>query len=132
MAGDNRMRALVIDDSKSIRSILTQILLKAGFEVEEAANGLEALDLIKKEKVDLALVDWNMPDMDGYEFIREVRKSETYKDMRMIMVTTETAITKVAQALEAGADEYIMKPFTKEIILEKIALLGMKTSAASE
>ena len=123
------MRALVIDDSKSIRSILTKILLGAGFVVEEAANGLEALDLIKKEKVDLALVDWNMPDMDGYEFIQEVRKNEAYKDMRMVMVTTETAITKVAQALEAGADEYIMKPFTREIIIEKLALLGMNTSA---
>ena len=126
------MRALVIDDSKSIRSILTKILLGAGFAVEEAANGLEALDLIKKEKVDLALVDWNMPDMDGYEFIREVRKNKTYKDMRMIMVTTETAITKVEQALEAGADEYIMKPFTKEMIIKKLALLGMNTSTTSE
>jgi two-component system chemotaxis response regulator CheY len=126
------VRALVIDDSKSIRSILTKILSGVGFEVDEAANGLEALDSIKKEKVDLALVDWNMPDMDGCQFIQEVRKSNTYKDMRMIMVTTETAITKVAEALEAGADEYIMKPFTKEIILEKLALLGMDISSAPE
>ena len=126
------MRAIVIDDSKSIRSILRRILSGVGFSVEEAANGLEALDLVKKEKVDLALVDWNMPDMDGSEFIREVRKSKTLKDMRMIMVTTETAITKVEEALEAGADEYIMKPFTKEIIVEKLALLGMDTSNASK
>ena len=96
------MRALVIDDSKSIRSILTRILSGVGFEVDEAANGLEALALIKKEKVDLALVDWNMPDMDGCEFIQLVRKSNAHKDMRLIMVTTETAITKVAEALEAG------------------------------
>ena len=75
------MHALVIDDSKSIRSILAKILLGVGFTVEEAANGLEALDLIKKEKVDLALVDWNMPDMDGREFIQEVRKNSAYKDM---------------------------------------------------
>ena len=126
------MRALVIDDSKSIRSILTKILSGVGFEVDEAANGLEALELIKKEKVDLALVDWNMPDMDGCEFIQEVRKSKAYKDMRMIMVTTETAITKVAEALEAGADEYIMKPFTREVIIEKLALLGMNISSTSE
>jgi two-component system, chemotaxis family, chemotaxis protein CheY len=126
------VRALVIDDSKSIRSILTRILSGVGFEVDEAANGLEALELIKKEKVDLALVDWNMPDMDGCEFIQEVRKSKAYKDMRMIMVTTETAITKVAEALEAGADEYIMKPFTREVIIEKLALMGMNTSSASE
>ncbi len=126
------MRAIVVDDSKSIRTILTKILQGAGFLVEEAANGLEALETIQKEKVDLALVDWNMPDMDGREFIREVRQDKTYKDMRMIMVTTETAITKVEEALEAGADEYIMKPFTKEIILEKLALLGMDTSNASK
>jgi len=126
------VRAIVIDDSKSIRSILTKILLGAGFAVEEAANGLEALNLIKKEKVDLALVDWNMPDMDGCEFIKEVRKIKTYQDMKLIMVTTETAITKVAEALEAGADEYIMKPFSREMIIEKLALVGMKISSASE
>ena len=126
------MRALVIDDSKSIRSILTKILLGVGFEVDEAANGLEALELIKKEKVDLALVDWNMPDMDGCEFIQVVRKSNAYKDMRLIMVTTETAITKVAEALEAGADEYVMKPFSREVIIEKLALMGMNISSASE
>ena len=73
------MHALVIDDSKSIRSILAKILLGVGFTVEEAANGLEALDFIKKEKVDLALVDWNMPDMDGREFIQEVRKKAPTK-----------------------------------------------------
>jgi len=122
------VHALVIDDSKSIRSILAKILLGVGFTVEEAANGLEALDLIKKEKVDLALVDWNMPDMDGREFIQEVRKNSAYKDMQMMMVTTETAITKVAEALEAGADEYIMKPFTKEMIIEKLVLMGLNIS----
>ena len=126
------MRALVIDDSKTIRSILTKILSGVGFEVDEAANGLEALELIKKEKVDLALVDWNMPDMDGCEFIQVVRKSTAYKDMRLIMVTTETAITKVAEALEAGADEYVMKPFSRKVILEKLALMGMDISSTSE
>lgn len=103
-----------------------------GFTVEEAANGLEALDLVKKVNLDLALVDWNMPGMDGREFIQEVRKNSAYKNIRMVMVTTETAITKVAEALEAGADEYIMKPFTKEIIIEKLALMGMDVSGTSE
>lgn len=119
------MRAIVIDDSKSIRSILSKILIEIGFTVEEAANGLEALDVIKKDKVDLALVDWNMPNMNGYEFIQEVRKDNTYKDMRMMMVTTETEMNKVVEALEAGANEYVMKPFTKEMIIEKLALMGM-------
>ncbi len=124
------MRALIIDDSKSIRTILTEILAGIGFAVEEAANGLEAMALIKKEKVDLALVDWNMPDMNGCEFIQEVRKDNAYKNMRMMMVTTETAINKVAEALEAGADEYIMKPFTREMIIEKLVLMGISISSA--
>ncbi len=124
------MRAIVIDDSKSIRSILSKILREIGFVVEEAANGLEALDVIKKDKMDLALVDWNMPDMNGYEFILEVRKDNTFKDMRMMMVTTETEMNKVVEALEAGANEYVMKPFTKEMIVEKLALMGMDVSSA--
>ena len=124
------MRSIVLYDSKSIRSILTIILIEIGFSVEEAGNGLEALDVIKKEKVDLALVDWNMPDMNGYEFIQEVRKDNTYKDMRMMMVTTETEMNKVVEALEAGANEYVMKPFTKEMIIEKLALMGMHVPSA--
>ena len=124
------MRALVIDDSKSIRSILSKILMEVGFTVEEAGNGLEALDIIQKEKVDLALVDWNMPDMSGYKFIQEVRKDNAFKDMRMMMVTTETEMNKVVEALEAGANEYIMKTFTKEMIVEKLALMGMHFSSA--
>ena len=126
------MHALVLDDSKPIRSILTGILVEIGFTVDVATNGLEGMELIKKEKVDVALVDWNMPEMNGCEFVQEVRKDDTYKDMRMIMVTTETAINKVAKALEAGADEYIMKPFTKEMIVEKLALMGIDTSIASK
>ena len=126
------MRALVIDDSKSIRLLLSDILLGMGFTVNEAASGLEAMDLIKKEKVDLALVDWHMPNMDGCEFIQEVRKDNTYNGMRLMMVTTETELNKVAEALEAGADEYIMKPFTKEIFVKKLALIGISSPDASE
>ena len=122
------MYALVLDDSKPIRLILTDILVGIGFTVIEAANGLEAMEVIKKEKVDLALVDWNMPDMNGYEFIQEVRKDNAYKNMLMMMVSTETSISKVAEALEAGANEYIMKPFNKEMILEKLALMGINVS----
>ena len=104
--------------------------MEVGFTVEEAGNGLEALDIIQKEKVDLALVDWNMPDMSGYKFIQEVRKDNAFKDMRMMMVTTETEMNKVVEALEAGANEYIMKTFTKEMIVEKLALMGMHVSSA--
>lgn len=122
------MRALVIDDFKPIRSLLAKILVEIGFTVEEADNGLEALELIKKEKIDLALVDWSMPVMNGCEFVQEVRKNNTHKDMRVMMVTAETAMNKIEAALEAGADEYIMKPFTKEMIVEKLALMGINIS----
>jgi len=126
------MRALVIDDFEPIRSLMAEILTGIGFTVDEAASGLEALDMIKKEKIDVAFVDWNIPEIDGCEFIQEVRKNSAYKDMRMIMVTAETAMNKIAKALEAGADEYIMKPFTKEMIVEKLALIGIFTSPAPE
>ena len=126
------MYALVIDDSKPIRSILTQILVSIGFTVVQAENGLEALEVLKKQNVDLALVDWNMPEMDGYEFIKEVRKDNTCNKMLLMMVTTETALSKVSKALEAGADEYIMKPFTKEMIVEKLALMGLDLTKISE
>ena len=111
------MHALVIDDSKAIRLILAQILNDIGFEVLQAADGKEAMDQLKSAaKVDLALVDWNMPVMNGYEFVVEVRKEKQYDSMPMMMVTTETEMSQVIKALEAGANEYVMKPFTKEMI----------------
>jgi len=120
------VRALVIDDSKAIRLILGQILKELGFEVCSASHGIEALERLKEVgKVDLALVDWNMPEMNGFDFVCAVRKEEKYNDMRMMMVTTETEMAQVIKALEAGANEYVMKPFTKDIIREKIILLGI-------
>jgi len=120
------VQALVIDDSKSIRLILGHILKDIGFHVLEAPNGHEGLSMLKARNVDLILVDWNMPEMNGFEFILKVRQESQFNDVRLMMVTTETEITKVVQALEAGANEYVMKPFTKETILEKISLMGME------
>ena len=120
------MLVLVIDDSRAIRLILAQILQDIGYHVIDAADGLEALKLLKEqEKVDLVLVDWNMPKMDGFEFVLEVRKNPAYNDTRLMMVTTETEMGQVVKALEAGANEYVMKPFTRETITEKLALMGM-------
>ncbi len=122
------MRALVIDDSKAIRLILGKILQDIGFEVTGAANGVEALKELKAAgKMDLALVDWNMPEMNGYEFVQEVRKDKAYDDLPLMMVTTETEMSQVVKALEAGANEYVMKPFTKEMILEKLSMIGIAT-----
>jgi len=121
--------ALVIDDSKAIRLILGKTLKDLGFEVIDAGNGVEAIERLKKAgKVDLALVDWNMPEMNGYEFVCEVRKNTAYKDLRLMMVTTETETSQVIKALEAGADEYLMKPFTKEMIQEKLSIMGIPVS----
>ncbi len=120
------MRALVIDDSRAIRLILGQILKALKFEIFEAGHGLEALEKLKETgPLDLALVDWNMPEMNGYEFVCEVRKDDQYKDMKLMMVTTETEMSQVLKALEAGANEYVMKPFTKDMIVEKLTLMGI-------
>jgi two-component system chemotaxis response regulator CheY len=123
------VRALIIDDSKAMRSILGRMLRGLDFEVVEAANGREALERLKGlGKVDLALVDWNMPEMNGFDFVRAVRSEHIYDGVLLMMVTTETEMENVVRALAAGANEYVMKPFTKEVILEKLQIFGMAGS----
>jgi two-component system chemotaxis response regulator CheY len=103
----------------------------AGFEVVEAANGAQALDRLQTSgKVELALVDWNMPEMNGYEFLCAARANHAYDETKIVMVTTETEILQVKAALEKGANEYIMKPFTKDAVIEKIQLLGLLPQVA--
>ncbi len=123
------MRALVIDDSRAIRMILGQILKGVGFEVSDAGNGREGLERLKTlPRPDLMLVDWNMPEMNGYDFLCAVRADPAYNESRVMMVTTETEAEQMIKALTAGANEYVMKPFTKEVIREKLELLGMLTA----
>ncbi len=120
------MRALVIDDSRAMRAILRNLLKGLGYEVVEAANGKEALArLIESGPVEVALVDWNMPEMNGYEFVVACRQNRAWDSVRLLMCTTETEMSQVLKALEAGANEYVMKPFTREIIQEKLAMLGI-------
>ena len=121
------MRALVIDDSKAIRIILRRLLDELGFDVAEAADGREALARLAELQPppDLVLVDWNMPEMNGLEFVREVRASDGNHDVTMVMVTTETESEQVVRALAAGANEYVMKPFTKDVLVDKLSLLGL-------
>lgn len=120
------MLAMVVDDSRTMRRILGDIMRDCGFDVVEAEDGVDALEKLKTSgAAAIALVDWNMPRMTGIEFVREVRKEAAYADMRMMMVTTEAEIDNVVQALESGANEYVMKPFTKEAILEKLEILGL-------
>ena len=118
--------AMVIDDSSATRMILARILGELGYTVEKAENGADALHkLSKMTRPELILIDWNMPVMNGYEFLVKARSMPEYDDVTMMMVTTETEIEQVLKALEAGANEYVMKPFTKDIIDEKLSLLGL-------
>lgn len=119
--------ALVIDDSRAIRMILGRTLNRFGYEVCSAANGREALDMIGQEDLALSviLVDWNMPEMNGLEFVKSIRANPRYSEVPLMMVTTETEIEQMYRALEAGANEYVMKPFTDEIIADKLRLLGV-------
>jgi len=120
------VRALVVDDSRAIRSIIGKTVRELGFEVLEAGHGGEALERLKIHgMVELALVDWNMPEMNGFDFLLAVRANPSWKDMIIVMVTTETEMSQMQRALEAGANEYVMKPFTKDVLREKLQLVGL-------
>ena len=124
------MKALIVDDSRSMRAIIGKHLRELGFELHEAASGTEALLLLRQLKtVDVVLVDWNMPEMDGYEFLRAVRAEPQWQDLCLMMVTTESEMSQVAIALEGGANEYLMKPFDKQALHEKLLLLGIDPEA---
>jgi len=127
--GGRLMHALVIDDSSAMKRILSRILKGIGFEISEASDGQEALACLEQlRKPDLVRVDWNMPKMNGFEFVRSVRSNPAYDNVRLMMVTTEITMGQVSKALEAGANEYVMKPFTKDVILEKLKLIGFHES----
>jgi len=120
------MRALVVEDSKTIRMILCQYLRKLDIEVVEAADGCEALERLKEmAPPDLVLVDWNMPVMSGIDFIRAVRELHIYDPLPLIMVTTNSESDYVGTAMHAGANEYIQKPCTLDALREKLDLLGL-------
>ncbi len=118
-------RVLVIDDSRVMRRIIGNMLKELGWEVSQAGNGLEGLDVIAGGSFELCLVDWNMPEMDGLEFVRAVRSDEAYADTKVMFVTAQTDMDRVVEALSAGADEYVMKPFTAEGIRDKLQILGL-------
>jgi two-component system, chemotaxis family, chemotaxis protein CheY len=120
------MRALVVDDSRAIRRIIGEMLRKLGYEVHEAAHGIEALARLEEiEMPDVLLVDWNMPEMNGIDLIRAVRSNPMYSNLPIMMVTTETEMERMAQAFIAGANEYVMKPFDQATIADKLQLLGV-------
>lgn len=127
------MIAIIIDDSRAMRRILRQIVTNLGFAVVEAENGLQGLERLEQcQRVDLVLVDWNMPVMNGIEFVKSVRAKSEYERVRLVMVTTETEPTRMARALMAGVDEFVMKPFTEEILVEKLKLIGVTSPCIVE
>jgi two-component system chemotaxis response regulator CheY len=122
------MRAIVVDDSRTVRVVLRKILEEMGTDVVEAGDGQEALRQIGLyPDITLALVDWNMPVMNGLDFVLAVRARRDLDAVRIVMVTTETGVEQVARALRAGANEYVMKPFTKDILVAKLSLLDVFT-----
>jgi two-component system chemotaxis response regulator CheY len=125
------MRALVIDDSRAMRTILRGILEGLEFDVVEAADGRQAFEILSEDHdFDLALVDWNLPEMSGLEIVTEVRKDPRLASLPLLMVTTETEFERVTQALQAGANEYIMKPFDRDMLLDKLVMLGIPIETA--
>ena len=120
-------KALIADDSRAVRMILAKTLKEIGYEVREAANGRQALEVMEAEKdaVTLVLADWNMPEVNVLELLQRLRQDPALSSLVVIMVTTETELDQMATALEAGANEYVMKPFTKDILVEKLQLVGI-------
>jgi two-component system chemotaxis response regulator CheY len=122
------VKALVVDDSKTIRIMLKKFLQGQGFTtLYEAGDGKEALAKLEEVgPVELALVDWNMPVMDGLEFVTALRNGKKYEKMRVMLVTTESEASMISRALDAGANAYIKKPFTPEGLREKLDVLGFQ------
>lgn len=120
------MRALVVDDSRAARSLIGRMLREIGYDVTDAAQGQEALEHLRSDKpYDVALVDWNMPTMNGLEFLQAARADERFQQVPIVMCTSETEINQVVRALEAGATEYVMKPFTIDILRGKLEMIGL-------
>jgi len=123
------MKMLVIDDSKPMRTLLTFLAHEMAFATAEAVDGREALDVLirndPREPFAVALVDWEMPRMNGLEFVEVVRRNRDFTDLKLMMVTTQNSQDRVALALKAGADDFLMKPVTKELLADKLQLLGV-------
>lgn len=123
------MRVLIVDDSRAIRVMIGRIMISLGFDVADAGDGAQAVAALEAGPVpDLALVDWNMPIMDGLQFVQAARARPEWAEMRIVMVTAETEMSQIVRALDAGADEYVMKPFTADVLREKLELLQLMGS----
>lgn len=119
------MKVLIIDDSRTMRRLLKSFISSVTEDTAEAGDGREALTVLEQEgPFDLALVDWDMPVMNGLDFVKAVRGDSRYDSMRMMMVTAQNSYETVLQAVEAGAADYLMKPLTEDMLHDKLRLLG--------
>jgi two-component system chemotaxis response regulator CheY len=117
---------LIVDDSRAVRLASRRVVAGLGFEVLEAEDGRAALERLSQHpEVDVVLLDWNMPVLDGISCLREIRTPQRSKQPVVVMCTTENDVSRIVEAIEAGADEYIMKPFTSEIVEEKFTAAGL-------
>lgn len=124
---DLNMKILVVDDFATMRRIVKNILNKIGFtNIIEADDGSTALEVLKKDKVDLIMSDWNMPNVTGLELLKAVRSNESMKDMPFLMVTAEGQHNSVVQTVQAGVSDYIVKPFTADTVKEKLEKMFQK------
>ncbi len=120
------MRALVVDDSRTMRRILRSYVEKSGYTVDEAENGREALEVLDQVgAVELVLIDWNMPVMSGLELVQALRSNPAFNETRLMLVTSEADMARVVVALDAGANEYLMKPITLELLNDKLRIMGL-------
>ncbi len=123
------MKALIVDDSRVMRMVLSRIVSKMGYDVLEAGDGRAALNELDRCGADelpvVALIDWNMPVMNGLEFVTAVRDRASFRDITLMMVTTESEQSQIVRALAAGAHEYLIKPFTPDALEDKFAILGL-------
>lgn len=124
------MKALIVDDSRAIRGLIARLLKSRGFDCAEAGNGKEALSVIAAQGAfDFAFFDWNMPELDGFGLLEAVRAQRSLDAMKVMMITTATELPRMTAAMQAGANEYLMKPFAPEAFFEKLVILGAVESA---
>lgn len=123
------MKMLIVDDSKAMRTFLQHIATELSFKTEEAEDGRDGLHkLIRNDPAEpfqVALVDWDMPNMTGLELVQTLRRNRDFDAVKLMMVTTQNTVERVQAALEAGADDFLMKPVTKEALEEKLQILGV-------
>ena len=120
------LHALIVDDSSTIRTILSSQLEQLGFETVGAASGEEALSVLRQGYLpELVVADWNMPIMSGLELVAAIRSDPELNDLKILMVTSQSSLDQIAAALDAGADEYLFKPFDEDMLRQKLEIMGL-------